>query len=181
MNSRPRLWPRVLLVSSVLALGFASSAKATSIIKLDFSGGASADGTGVACAASGCKFGGNIVINDTTGAIISADFTFSGESPVMGPFTLPSIVQGYGCNFFLDIADASNNTLQLCLYNATSLKGYTGGFVSADAFGGSAAFKGSGSLTETPTETPEPSSFLILGTAVLGLIVGTTKLKALIA
>jgi len=42
---------------------------------------------GVAACSPSCTLGGDIVINNTTGAVISTDVTMSGESPVTGPFT----------------------------------------------------------------------------------------------
>ena len=42
---------------------------------------------GVAACSPSCTLGGDIVINNTTGAVISTDVTMSGESPVAGPFT----------------------------------------------------------------------------------------------
>jgi hypothetical protein len=41
------------------------------------------------CTSSGCTLGGEIVINDATGAVISADVTATGFLPSMGPFTAP--------------------------------------------------------------------------------------------
>jgi len=118
-------------------------------------------GADASCAASGCALGGTVTINSTTGAIISEDGTFAGESPTLGPFT-EKIVIGRDSASTLVVIDDSNGA-QLNLVVDTpgqhSLVGYTGGALDGDtqviAGCHSIWSLGSGSLTEAPTAVAE--------------------------
>jgi hypothetical protein len=132
------------------------------------------------CAATGCILGGEIVINNATGAVISADVTATGFSPGAGPFTAPQPLHTAFGLTDLEIVTAPVFTSEAALIFSTptagSLVGYTGGSLSTNtgvrsqsgAFGWGLT---SGSLTEIAvTPVPEPSTWamMLLGFAGLG-------------
>jgi hypothetical protein len=83
---RSSLW--ITLAVLLVAIG-APNAHADTVT-LDVSGTMTASAPG-SCLGSTvlplCTLGGDIVINNTTGAIISVDVTITGASPTFGPFT----------------------------------------------------------------------------------------------
>ena len=80
LNMRKSLW----ITLAVLLLAIGPPAARADTVTLDVSGSLSPNGS-ASCSVSGCTLGGDIVINNTTGAIISEDVTVSGESPSVGP------------------------------------------------------------------------------------------------
>jgi hypothetical protein len=91
-------------------------------------------GADASCAASGCTLGGNIVINNTTGAVISEDVTFIGSSlpsnRTLGPFTQNIAVGDNDPFTVLVISDSNGDILDLNVLNSddeASLVGFTGG------------------------------------------------------
>ena len=134
------------------------------------------------CASSGCTLGGEIVINDATGAVISADVTATGFLPSMGPFTAPQALHTTSDGLTdLEIDTAPSFTAEVALIFSTptagSLIGYTGGSLSdftdvRTQSGDLGWILISGSLTET-AGSPIPESpawaMMLLGFAGLGL------------
>ena len=156
-------------------------------ITLDVSANISAVGTQAECGgmlnAPGCTLGGFFVINNTTGAVnFSDDVTFSGESPVVGPFitgvTIFASNDATGPNTLLEIDDSLGNPLYLGLSTPTagSVVGYDGGpllpqspgnFTIYDDTSSAIWILTSGSVT-APTAAPEPPSYLLLVSGLFG-------------
>ena len=163
VKMRSSLW--ITLAVLLVAIG-APNAHADTVT-LDVSGSLIAQGV-ASCSASGCTLGGDIVINNTTGAVISEDVTVSGESPSVGPFT-----QNFGIGTSsgltqLTIDDSVFNILNLVFSTPTegSLIGYTGGPISpitAMSCGSGCVLRlTSGALTQPVTPAPEPSSAALM-------------------
>jgi hypothetical protein len=157
-------------------------------ITLDVSANISAAGIQAECGgmlnAPGCTLGGFFVINNTTGAInFSDDVTFTGESPVVGPFTtaVQLFATGFGPGFpntYLEIIDSAGNPLFLGLSTPTagSVVGYDGGtllplpqsfFTIYDDANSAVWALTSGTVTAA-TAAPEPPSYLLLVLALFG-------------
>jgi hypothetical protein len=133
--------PTAMLVAGLAAaeLGAGTVTARAEEITLDVSGILYAQTTPPAsCSASGCTLGGHIVINNTTGAIVSAHVTLAGETPVVGKFTNASSKEDFGLFregslTLLEIANSTppNITYILGLYFVSptpgSLVGYIGG------------------------------------------------------
>jgi hypothetical protein len=84
---RKSLWIMLAVIVVAISAPYASADTVT----LDLSGSLSpGPDAGEACVPSGCTLGGDIVINNTTGTVISVDFTVAGASPSVGPFNQSS-------------------------------------------------------------------------------------------
>jgi hypothetical protein len=81
------------------------------------------------CSVAGCTLGGDIVINNATGTVISQDVTMSGESPSVGPFTTFVNLQSIVGETRLALVDSSANWIEFFFATPTpgSLVGYDGG------------------------------------------------------
>src|SRR5207302_6952568 len=99
-----------LVRTGILAMALAGSAAARAdVITLDVTGSMSPSVPGASCAAAGCTLGGDIVINNSTGAIVSEDVTATGFLPSVGPFTVNSAVVGIGGGLIdVRIANSAN-------------------------------------------------------------------------
>jgi hypothetical protein len=136
----PKLLRTGILAMALAAVGLgpgAGTARAA-VITLDVSGSMMVAGPGGACPAVGCTLGGDIEINNSTGAIVSEDVTMAGETPTVGPFTINSGIFAPLGLTLLDILDPAGDFLQLFFSTPTagSLVGYTGGPLSTDTFVG---------------------------------------------
>ena len=163
LNMRKSLW----ITLAVLLLAIGPPAARADTVTLDVSGSLSPNGS-ASCSVSGCTLGGDIVINNTTGAIISEDVTVSGESPSVGPFTRNFGIGTLGGLTHLTIGDSGDNILNLVFSTPTegSLIGYTGGPISpltAMSCGEGCVLRlTSGALTQPVTPAPEPSSVALM-------------------
>jgi hypothetical protein len=151
-----------ILAMALTAAGLAAAGARADVITLDVSGTLTSSSIAAACSPT-CTVGGDIVINNSSGAansgFVSADVTASGFSPSVGPFTnLFSINASSTPNTELRLEDAASpfvDTLNLFIDTpaAGSLIGYTGGPIGLNSFvndgetGGRWVFT-SGSLTE---------------------------------
>jgi hypothetical protein len=131
------------------------------------------------CASTGCTIGGEIVINNATGAVLSADVTATGFSPSVGAFTAPQALNTAFGLTDLEVETAPVFTSQAALIFSTptegSLVGYTGGSLSTNtqvrsrtgAFGWGLI---SGSLTEiAAAPVPECSTWAMMLLGFVGL------------
>jgi hypothetical protein len=162
---RKSLW--IMLAVLLVAIG-APNAHADTVT-LDVSGSLAPNGGTASCSGSGCTLGGDIVINNTTGAVISEDVTMSGESPTVGPFTVDLGIKGPGGFTELQIGDSGGNLLDLFFVTPTagSLIGYDGGAL--ESISGVVIFPSAGSWAPlsagalTPAvAAPEPSSYALM-------------------
>lgn len=174
----------LVLVIALTWLAAGPSTALASNVTLDFSGTlmsqpATVGSPATTCSSSGCTMVGSLVFDGTTGAVVSEDFTVSGETPVVGPFTVAYYAIYQNGYTFLQVDDNSSD--RLVLYVPTphvgSLVGYTGGYVQTGGY--SYIFNRntfadwiltSGQFTDpskVPT-VPEPSSLLLM-TPALGL------------
>ena len=171
---RKSLW--IMLAALVVAIG-APNAHGDSVT-FDVSGTLVPSTGSATCGAGGCTVGGTIVIDPTTGNIISENVTFSGESPMVGPFTVSGGVSAIIGGVELLISDSKGVPLEMLFDTPTtgSLVGFTGGLFSTvligDEFGTSwASSTGApvGGLTEAAPAVPEPPAvaLMLLG---LGLV-----------
>ena len=188
---RKYLW----IILAVL-LGAGAGVARADDITFNVSGSLTVGSSSGASCPSPCTLGGTLTINNLTGAVISADVTMSGESPTVGPFTIysnpfPSGLDGYTGLF---LSDSNSDVAELYILTSTpgSWTGFDGGsFVPSftSSFGtvysaicappGCVA-GGSGHWVLTSgslTPTPEPSSYLLLGTGLLGLLALTARSK----
>lgn len=150
------------------------------VITLDVSA-TFAFGAGPVTCSPTCTLGGDIVIDNSSGApddgFVSAHVTATGFSPAVGPFTT---FNGLGTggdpdNTVLSLENSASDTLLLSFSSPTpgSLFDYTGGLlndithISINQGGGWVIT--SGSLTEAPAAVPEPASLTLLGAALAGL------------
>lgn len=142
-----------------------------------------------------CPLGGDIIINDKTGAIISEDVTFTGYSlpsnGTVGPFTQNLAIGRNGVLTVLVIGDSNGDVLDLNIATsaAGSVVGYTGGPIGNETtitasdsatwiIASANGLYGVGSLTREGKgkgdfeETPEPASVLLLasGLTACGLL-----------
>jgi hypothetical protein len=186
--NRAKLLCYGIVAAASIAMG-CGSARAD-IITFDVSGTMKPLFGSASCAVGGCLLGGDIVIDNVTGNVISANVTTTGFSPAEGPFTNPSSLHTSGGFTDLEIATAPTFTAEIALLFTTptlgSLVGYTGGALATDTtirpqtntFGWNLV---DGSLTATTVvETPEPSSLLLLFSAFAGLsVVGLFRKRLL--
>jgi hypothetical protein len=167
----------------IFALSFAAPNAYADTVTLIVSGSLS-PGLNAACSGSGCTLGGDIVIDNTTGAVISVDVTISGESPSVGPFTVTSGIFAPAGGTLLTLGDGNPfNSLRLVLTTPTqgSLVGYDGGPIQSLTGSLILSFNPipstwnltSGALTPV-TPTPEPSSLALMLSGV-GLVFATRK------
>lgn len=181
-NSRV-LMKRIVLCTLAALLLFAEAPWVMAdVITLNVTGTLAPD-KGIASCAPTCTLGGNIVIDNTLGTVVSANVSVTGETPTEGPFTtwFPFLGSGGGipgANTTLEIDDAASDALRFYISTPTSasLVGYTGGpaikilmtNIFADVTADQRAdWTGTGALTNSAV--PEPSSLLLLASGGLGL------------
>jgi len=131
------------------------------------------------CTPSGCTLGGQIVINNSTGAVISANVTATGFLPGMGPFTAPQPLSTTSGFTDLEIDTAPSFTSEVALIFSTqtagTLVGFSGGPLSGNTDvrsqnGELGWILYSGSLTETAgSAIPESSTWAMMLLAFAGL------------
>jgi PEP-CTERM motif-containing protein len=168
----------------LIALVAARTAQADSIV-YDVSGVFSGTATSLT---------GTVMFDSTTGLVTSASLSTTGSVP-LGPFTFVLIQHAVSGNPSLDtvgIFDASFNDGVSLVFPFLSLFGFrsvvplcgnsplncsqVGGFIISDFFTASTSYP----LAQgTMTLTPEPSSLLLLGTGLLGLMAMTWRRKRL--
>jgi hypothetical protein len=174
---RKSLW----IILTVL-LGTGARIARADDVTLNVSGRLAAVNSPGTCSATGCTLGGNIVINNITGAVISQDVNMNGESPSVGPFsTFASLIASAGLTR-LALVDSSGDFIDLFFATPTagSLVGYDGGAL--DTLTGVGVpppavpptwLLITGALT--PVTTPEPSSVALMLAGIAFLFLFTRK------
>jgi hypothetical protein len=174
---RKSLW----IILTVL-LGTGARIARADDVTLNVSGRLAAVNSPGTCSATGCTLGGNIVINNITGAVISQDVNMNGESPSVGPFsTFASLIASAGLTR-LALVDSSGDFIDLFFATPTagSLVGYDGGAL--DTLTGVGVpppaapptwLLTTGALT--PVTTPEPSSVALMLAGIAFLFLFTRK------
>ena len=160
--------PHTCIIIALL-LGVGAGIARADNVTLDVTGSLVANNPPGTCLVTGCTLGGNIVINNTTGGVISEDITRSGESPSVGPFTtFGSLIPSVG-ETRLALVDGSGNFIDLFFVTPTagSLVGYNGGALDTLTGVGVPApatpptwVLTSGALT--PVIAPEPNSVVLM-------------------
>lgn len=175
-------------VIAIACLAAGAGAARADMITLDISGTlhpfTNYPGYNASCAASGCTLAGTLVINNTTGTFISANITMSGSTPHVATFTQSLGISAEGDLTRLPINNNSEGGLVLYFITPIpgSLVGYNGGpLIENGTMVAQLSSPGfyqwnltSGSLTPAITAampTPEPASWLLLATGLLGLSV----------
>jgi hypothetical protein len=142
--------------------------------------------SGASCP-SPCTLGGTLTINKLTGAVISADITMSGESPTVSPFTTYTNQGPFDGYTVLFLSDSDSYVAELYILTSTpgSWAGFDGGsFVPSFTSSSGTVYSaicappgcvagGAGHWVLTSgslTPVSEPSSYLLLGTGLLGLL-----------
>jgi hypothetical protein len=175
---------RKLVSASVLVavcLSMAALARADDVT-LNVSGSLAVANPPGTCSVAGCTLGGDIVINNATGTVISQDVTMSGESPSVGPFTTFVNLQSIVGETRLALVDSSANWIEFFFATPTpgSLVGYDGGAL--DTLTGVGVpppavpptwLLITGALT--PVTTPEPSSVALMLAGIAFLFLFTRK------
>jgi hypothetical protein len=169
-----RLLLPILLVSSVLALCLAPSARADTVSTFDVSGSLVQGGT----------FSGTLTIDVTSGTVTGLDITFPGLSAFNTLGYSEKIGPEAASPWFVIGVNDPNPFCLVCWYTwlefttmptPGSLVGFTGGTI----IDGSVAYVptedglyriAAGSITPAPTATPEPSSMLLLAGGLTGLL-----------
>jgi hypothetical protein len=179
---RKSLW----IIFTVLLAASADIARADTVT-LDVSGSMSFfnNGGGSFCSPSPCALAGAIVINNTTGVVISTDM--SGEEPIVGTFTVadPTLSEFTGLTALPINSPTSELTLEFVTPTTGSLVGCTGGQLTprltiaidffTDGDGPPTEWRlTSGSLTAEITPAPEPSSVALM-LAGIGLVTGDAE------
>jgi hypothetical protein len=167
------------IACAAIGVGAGAPSARAGVITLDVSGTLIPTSGGAACSPT-CTIGGDIVINNSPGApnggFVSADVTAAGFSPSVGPFTQDNGIFAPGGGLTeLSIEDAGGTFLGLLFSTPTagSLVGYSGGTLSTLTTASNLQTPPvwrltSGSLTQAAA-VPEPSSLLLLFTALAGL------------
>ena len=176
----PNLVRTGILAIAVVASGLAPGTPAAraGVITLDVSASVSAFFGSAACSPA-CTLGGDIVINNSTDAVVSEHVTMAGETPSVGPFTLNlSFAPSLGLTLLV-IGDSAGDVLDLVFATPTagSLVGYTGGPLSADTevvnfSPGARWHDASGSLTQVAVPAPLIGHGLSALLAVGGVLFG---------
>ena len=122
---RKSLW--IMLAVLFVAIGPPDARADDSVVTLDVSGTMSpVFGAGTSCAPSPCKLGGDIVIANALGIVISVDITLAGASPSVAPFN-----QFYAFDSGSSLVQVINGSLDILSVglsgNPGTLVGYTGG------------------------------------------------------
>jgi hypothetical protein len=161
---------RKLVSASVLVavcLSMAALARADDVT-LNVSGSLAVANPPGTCSVAGCTLGGDIVINNATGTVISQDVTMSGESPSVGPFTTFVNLQSIVGETRLALVDSSANWIEFFFATPTpgSLVGYDGGALDTiTGVGFPPPTAPTWLLTSgafTPVTTPESNSVVLL-------------------
>ena len=161
---RKTLW---ILVAALLVIIAAPNAHAD-IVTLEVSGTLTGALPGSSCLISGCTLGGDVVIDNVTGAFLSADVTLSGSSPSVGPFVVADLVVPIlsFTELVIRANPATNGTLLVAFATNTpgSLVGYSGGpirVVVAQSTCCAWSASEEGALTPV-VAAPEPSSVALM-------------------
>jgi hypothetical protein len=173
-----------ILAVMLAIVGLGAGAARAGVITLSLNAGFSPDGHSDATA--GGPVSGIVVIDNTTGAFISANITATGYAPSVGPFIVFDDLRTTGGNgdvpllTALEIASADGGSfINMLLDTPTpgSLVGYAGGDLQAFAFLTSNVSTQCcarweldfGSLTQVgATPIPEPSSLLLVVSSLAG-------------
>ncbi len=159
---RKSLW----IMLAVLLVAIAAPYASADTVTLDISGSLVPNDPSVSCSASGCTLGGDIVINNTTGMVISVDFTVAGASPSVGPFNHFSEFVSIDSDLVTTDGGVIDFSFTLS-GNPGTLVGYTGGAITGTAVTSGPAGhifvqEGDAALTEAVTPAPEPSSVALM-------------------